>query len=52
MKPRLFCADFRFSVLYAPLVHPNMSLAFNTAQLDGVALDAAGYIRLENLTFK
>ncbi len=42
----------REDVPYAPLVHPNMSLAFNTAQLDGVELDAAGYIRLENLTFK
>ena len=42
----------REDVPYAPLVHPNMSLAYNTAQLDGVELDAAGYIRLENLTFK
>ena len=42
----------REDVPYAPLVHPNMSLAYNTAQLNGVELDAAGYIRLENLTFK
>ena len=42
----------REDVPYAPLVHPNMSLAYNTAQLDGVELDAAGYIRLENLSFK
>ena len=42
----------REDVPYAPLVHPNMSLAYNTAQLEGVELDAAGYIRLENLTFK
>ena len=42
----------REDVPYAPLVHPNMSLAYNTAQLDGVELDAAGYIRLENLNFK
>lgn len=42
----------REDVPYAPLVHPNMSLAYNTAQLDGVELDAAGYIRLENLIFK
>lgn len=42
----------REDVPYAPLVHPNMSLAYNTAQLEGVELDAAGYIRLENLSFK
>lgn len=42
----------REDVPYAPLVHPNMTLAYNTAQLDNVELDAAGYIRLENLTFK
>lgn len=42
----------REDVPYAPLVHPNMSLAYNTAQLEDVELDAAGYIRLENLTFK
>lgn len=42
----------REDVPYAPLVHPNMSLAYNSAQLDSVELDAAGYIRLENLTFK
>lgn len=42
----------REDVPYAPLVHPNMSLAYNTAQLEGVELDAAGYIRLENLNFK
>ena len=42
----------REDVPYAPLVHPNMSLTYNTAQLNGVELDAAGYIRLENLTFK
>ena len=44
----MLCED----VPYAPLVHPNMSLAYNTAQLEGVELDAAGYIRLENLNFK
>ena len=37
---------------YVPLVHPNMTLAYNTDQLEGVELDAAGYIRLENATFK
>ena len=37
---------------YIPLVHPNMTLAYNTDQLEGVELDAAGYIRLENATFK
>ena len=42
----------REDVPYAPLVHPNMSLAYNTAQLEGVELDAAGYIRVENLSFK
>ena len=42
----------REDVPYAPLVHPNMSLVYNTAQLEGVELDAAGYIRLENLSFK
>ncbi|CEA02091.1 Glutathione-binding protein GsiB precursor [Jeotgalicoccus saudimassiliensis] len=42
----------REDVPYAPLVHTNMSLAYNTVQIDGVELDAAGYIRLENLTFK
>lgn len=39
-------------VPYAPLVHPNMTLAYNTDQLEGVEIDAAGYIRLDNATFK
>lgn len=42
----------REEVPYLPLVHPNMSLAYNTDQLEDVELDAAGYIRLENLKFK
>lgn len=42
----------REEVPYVPLVHPNMSLAYNTDQLEEVELDAAGYIRLENLKFK
>lgn len=37
---------------YAPLVHPNMTLAFNSDQVEGVQIDAAGYIRLDNATFK
>lgn len=39
-------------VPYAPLVHPNMTLAFNSDQVEGVQIDAAGYIRLDNATFK
>ena len=38
-------------VPYAPLVHPNMKLAFNSDQLDNVQIDAAGYIRLDDVTF-
>lgn len=38
-------------VPYAPLVHPNMTLAFNTDQMEDVQIDAAGYIRLDNVTF-
>lgn len=37
---------------YIPLVHPNMTLAYNSDQLESVELDAAGYIRLENVSFK
>ena len=39
-------------VPYAPLVHPNMTLAFNNEELEGVEIDAAGYIRLDNASFK
>ncbi|MFD2829625.1 ABC transporter substrate-binding protein [Corticicoccus populi] len=42
----------REEVPYLPLGHPNMTLAFNTDQLDGVNIDAAGYIRLEDVSFK
>lgn len=42
----------REEVPYVPLVHPNMTLAYNSDQMEGVELDAAGYIRLDNLTFK
>lgn len=39
-------------VPYAPLVHPNMTLAYNSDQVDNVQIDAAGYIRLDDVTFK
>lgn len=39
-------------VPYSPLVHPNMTLAFNSDQVEGVQIDAAGYIRLDHATFK
>lgn len=39
-------------VPYAPLVHPNMTLAFNSDQVGNVQIDAAGYIRLDDVTFK
>lgn len=42
----------REEVPYAPLGHPNMTLAYNTDELDGVNIDAAGYIRLDEVSFK
>lgn len=36
----------------APIVHSNFSIGVDTAQVDGVELDALGDVRLENVTFK
>ncbi|WP_462421347.1 glutathione ABC transporter substrate-binding protein [Salinicoccus sp. Marseille-QA3877] len=35
----------------APIVHSNFSIGVDTAQVDGVELDALGDVRLENVTF-
>ncbi|MCD2137522.1 glutathione ABC transporter substrate-binding protein [Salinicoccus halitifaciens] len=34
------------------LVHPNFAVGVDTSQVDGVAIDPIGLVRIENLTFK